>query len=69
MIKTQKQHEGNWITWNTVTHKTAEIIRIEDTFFGMKKPNRYRVDVSGKTVASMIDTYTEAKKISRNQVK
>lgn len=69
MIKMQKEFDGQWIVWDTTTQKTATIIRIDDYFMGKKLPSRYRVDYIGKTVATMLDKFSEAKTIASRQVR
>jgi hypothetical protein len=68
MTKTVKQYEGNWIVWNTKTDQMAEINAFDDYFMGKVK-RRYRVDKGGRTQASLIDTFAEAKKIAGKLVR
>ena len=49
---------GTWVT----------VVRFQDYFMGNYK-NRYRVDVQGRTVKSLIDTKAEAIKIARKELK
>ena len=46
----------------------VEVIKFQDYFMGQYK-NRYRVDVHGRTVKSLINTKTEAVKIARKELK
>ena len=44
------------------------VYKFQDYMMGKYK-TRYRVDVNGKTVASLIDTKAEAKKIARQHLR
>lgn len=46
----------------------VHIVKFEDYMMGKYK-TRYRVDVNGKTVASLIDTKAEARKIARRELR
>ena len=46
----------------------VEVIRFQDYMLGKYK-TRYRVDVDGKTVKSLIDTKAEAVRIARKELK
>ena len=46
----------------------VHIVKFEDYMLGKTK-TRYRVDVNGRTVASLIDTKAEAKKIARKHLR
>ena len=46
----------------------VHIVKFEDYMLGKTK-TRYRVDVNGRTVKSLIDTKAEARKIARQHLK
>ena len=46
----------------------VEIVKFEDYMMGKYK-TRYRVDVNGRTVKSLIDTKAEARKIARQHLR
>ena len=46
----------------------VHIVKFEDYMLGKTK-TRYRVDVNGRTVKSLIDTKTEARKIARQHLR
>ena len=46
----------------------VHIVKFEDYMLGKTK-TRYRVDVNGRTVKSLIDTKAEAKKIARQHLR
>ena len=46
----------------------VEIVKFEDYMMGKYK-TRYRVDVNGRTVKSLIDTKAEARKIARKHLR
>lgn len=66
----QKECEGEWYVWNPNNSKSAKIIKFQDQFPLLGKvSNRYRVDVGGITVKSMIDKFQTARKIAYEKVK
>ncbi|MFF2531379.1 hypothetical protein ACFVS2_20965 [Brevibacillus sp. NPDC058079] len=69
-VLTKKTTENRWMSWaivDGIVH-SADIIAFEDQgFLGAKK--RFRVDVAGKTVHSMIDHFQTAKSIAGKHVK
>lgn len=68
MLKLIKEYEGKWFVWNTKTNKCADIIRINGyNPFGKSNP-QYRVDVNGKTVESLIDSFQKARGIASKNV-
>lgn len=69
MIKTIKDYEGRWTVFNTVTGETATIISIKEYGFLSSKATRYRVDVKGKTIKSMINHFATARAEAKNLVK
>ena len=68
MIKTVKEYEGTWTVWNMSTMEAAEIIRFTDYFMGRAR-NMYRVDKGGRTEASMLDTFAQAKSAAAKLLK
>ena len=46
----------------------VEIVKFQDYMMGKYK-TRYRVDVNGRTVKSLIDTKAEARKIARQHLR
>lgn len=68
-IKTVKEHEGAWTVWNTVTHASANIIAIQEYGYLASGNKKYRVDVRGTTVASMIGNFQTAKSIATKHIK
>lgn len=67
-IKTQKEHDGMWTIFNTENGKTASIIKINE-YSLISTKTKYRIDVNGKTVNSMIENFQTAKSIARKTVK
>lgn len=48
---------------------TATIIKIREFgFLSSSVPTRYRIDVKGKTIASMIEHFQTAKSVARNHL-
>lgn len=68
MVKTIKEYDGKWMVWNKETGKVADIVRINEGGYLASSKKRYRVDVSGKTVASMVDSYQKALGIAKKAV-
>lgn len=68
-VHVSKQYEGCWMVWTETNGlaKCAEIVAFDDYFMGKVK-RRFRVDVSGKTVDSLIDNFQTAKKVARKYV-
>lgn len=67
-IKIVKEYDGKWMVWNKSNGKVADIVRIQEFgILGSSKP-RYRVDVSGKTVESLIPNFKSAEKVARSFV-
>lgn len=68
-VRVTKQSEGHWMVWtmDDGVCKCADIHAIEEHGF-LKGPKRYRVDVAGTTVASMIDHFQTAKKIASEKI-
>lgn len=69
MVKTIKDYNGRWTVFNTVTRETATIIIIREHGFLASKGTRYRVDVKGKTVKSIIDHFATARAEAKKLVK
>lgn len=68
-VKTINNQDGTWTVFNPNNRTTATIIKIRE--FGSLStnvPTRYRVDVKGKTIASMIENFQTAKSIARNHL-
>ncbi|SDD76978.1 hypothetical protein SAMN02799630_03988 [Paenibacillus sp. UNCCL117] len=58
--RVKKTGEGRWLVWNVKTHQTADIVSFSE--YGLfPKKNRYRVDVDGRTVASLLDHFSTAR--------
>lgn len=69
MVKTNKDYDGRWTVYNTLTGKMATITSItEHGLIGTQK-TRYRVDVKGRTVKSMIDHFATARAEAKKYVK
>jgi hypothetical protein len=69
MVKTYKECAGQWIVWNTKNpENVVTIVAFDDWMMGRVK-TRYRVDVSGRTVDSLIDTKAEALSSARQQLR
>jgi hypothetical protein len=71
-VKTVKQGEGNWMVYairNDMAY-CADIVKFIDhsPLLGKTK-TYYRVDVSGKTVDSLIENFQYAKKVATNEVR
>ena len=68
-IRFIKEDDTEWFAYNTETGDTATIYKIHEynALFDVKP--RYRVDVMGKTVATMIDNFQTAKSIAYKKVK
>lgn len=65
-----KQSENHWLVWGTLRgeiHSADVVSFVEQGFLGGK--TRFRVDVAGKTVASLIDHFQTAKSIAMKHVK
>lgn len=69
MIKIIKQSESSWCVWNTKTKKCADIVKIEEYNAFIKRNSRYRVDVSGSTIKSMIENFQTAKNVAYKAVR
>lgn len=69
MVKTIKDYDGRWTVFNTVTGETATIISIKEHGFLASKGTRYRVDMKGKTIKSMIDHFATARAEAKKLVK
>ncbi|WCF11472.1 hypothetical protein NDS46_31435 (plasmid) [Paenibacillus thiaminolyticus] len=65
-----KQSDTHWMVWcqDGTEVKAADIHKIEDFGF-LGRKSRYRVDVDGKTVQSMIDHFSTAKSIATKQIR
>lgn len=68
MIITNKDYDGRWTVFNTRTGETATIISIKEHGFLATNKIRYRVDVKGETVKSMIDHFQTAKAAAKKFV-
>lgn len=68
MIRVIEQSKNQWMVWNSKNQEAAIIHKFDDYMMGRRKV-RYRVDVNGKTVATLLDTRSEALKIARSKVK
>jgi hypothetical protein len=69
MIKTQLEYAGTWMVWDTKTLKSGFIVRIQEYGFLASKKPRYRVDINGKTVVSLIESFSAAKKVAREHLR
>jgi len=67
MIKLAKENENTWCVWDTRTGKCAEIVKIYDYILGKEKI-RYRVDVAGITVNSLIEKFQIARSVAYKAV-
>lgn len=68
-VKFYKSDDTRWVAYNTKTNKTAEVHKFNDSYGFIKNPSRYRVDVNGRTVKSMIDHFQTAKSAAIKAVK
>lgn len=67
--KTINNQDGTWTVFDPNNRTTATIIKIQE--FGFLSSNvstRYRIDVKGKTIASMIENFQTAKSVARNHL-
>ena len=69
MIKTINNNDGTWMVWNQKTNMVADIVTIREYGYLATNKKRYRVDVNGQTVASMIDHFATAKSVATKKVK
>lgn len=69
MIEVIKESEGKWLVWNTKNHKCADIVKINEHNALFKVKTKYRVDVNGVTVDSMIGNFQTAKGIAIKNIK
>ena len=69
MVKTHRENESAWYVWNTKTYKDAYIVKISEYNAFSKKKSRYRVDVGGVTIQSMIESFQTAKSVAFKAVK
>lgn len=69
MIKVNKENEKTWCVWNTKTGKTADIVKISEYNAFFPNKTRYRVDVSGITVDTLIENFQTAKGVAYKAVK
>lgn len=68
-VKFQKQDSETWFAHNSKTGDTVYVHKINEYYaFGETKP-KYRVDVNGRTVESMIEHFQTAKSIAMKKVK
>lgn len=69
-VHVKKQSEDRWMVWANFPDgaKCADIVGFEDHGI-LKTKKRFRVDVSGRTVESMIDHFQTAKAIAIAEVK
>ncbi|MGE6415532.1 hypothetical protein ACQKDD_15305 [Planococcus kocurii] len=67
--KTINNQDGTWTVFDPNNRTTATIIKIQE--FGFLSSNvstRYRIDVKGKTIASMIENFQTAKSVASNHL-
>lgn len=65
----QYKRGDSWCIWNTTNGKTADIVKIYEHHALIKRRPRYRVDVGGYTVGSMIEHFQTAKKLAAEKIK
>lgn len=63
-VKFQKYSDGVWVACNTANGNEATVYKINEYNALFDTPTRYRVDVNGVTVASMVDHFQTAKSIA-----
>jgi hypothetical protein len=68
-IKLIKESQDVWSVWNNRNGKLATIISIQEFGYLATNKKKYRVDVNGKTIRSMIDHFQKAKAIATKHVK
>lgn len=69
MIELKKQTENSWLVWNTSNNKVADIVKIDEYNAFIKRKPRYRVDVNGFTVESMVENFQTARGIATRYIK
>lgn len=66
-VKVTKDYDGKWTAYNRSNGKCAEIIRISE-YSLLPTSTKYRVDVNGRTVDSMIEHFQTAKSVAIKQI-
>lgn len=68
MIKVIKEYDEIWMVWNKSNGKVTDIVRIQDFGILASSKPRYWVDLSGKTVESLISNFKRTEKVARSFV-
>lgn len=68
-VHVTKECEGRWTVWTQKNGlaKCADIVAFDDYFMGNVK-RRFRVDVAGKTIDTLIEHFQTAKAVARKAV-